>query len=366
MLVKQIIQAIEAFAPPIYQESYDNCGLQVGNTEDEVTGVLITLDVTEPVLEEALQRGCNMILTHHPLIFSGLKRISGRTYVERVVQKAIKNDISIYAAHTNLDNMYQGVNAKIAEKLGLRDISILLPKTDTLSKLYTYAPGDAAEKVREALFAAGAGHISRYKECSFNTGGTGTFRAETDTNPAIGEAGGKREWVEDVKIEVVVAKHAENAVISALFANHPYEEVAYELIPLPNPNPQIGAGMTGYLEHPANEEYFMERLKEKMKTNCIRHTAWLDKPIKKVAICGGSGSFLLKDAIQAKADIFITGDFKYHQFFDAEGKIIIADIGHYESEQFTPEIFEALLKEKFPTFAILLSNLNTNPVKYYF
>jgi len=366
MLVKQIIQAIEAFAPLIYQESYDNCGLQVGNTEDEVTGVLITLDVTEPVLEEALQRGCNMILAHHPLIFSGLKRISGRTYVERVVQKAIKNDISIYAAHTNLDNMYQGVNAKIAEKLGLRDISILLPKTDTLSKLYTYAPGDAAEKVREALFAAGAGHISRYKECSFNTGGTGTFRAETDTNPAIGEAGGKREWVEDVKIEVVVAKHAENAVISALFANHPYEEVAYELIPLPNPNPQIGAGMTGYLEHPANEEYFMERLKEKMKTNCIRHTAWLDKPIKKVAICGGSGSFLLKDAIQAKADIFITGDFKYHQFFDAEGKIIIADIGHYESEQFTPEIFEALLKEKFPTFAILLSNLNTNPVKYYF
>ena len=366
MLVKQIIQAIEAFAPPIYQESYDNCGLQVGNTEDEVTGVLITLDVTEPVLEEALQRGCNMILAHHPLIFSGLKRISGRTYVERVVQKAIKNDISIYAAHTNLDNMYQGVNAKIAEKLGLRDISILLPKTDTLSKLYTYAPGDAAEKVREALFAAGAGHISRYKECSFNTGGTGTFRAETDTNPAIGEAGGKREWVEDVKIEVVVAKHAENAVISALFANHPYEEVAYELIPLPNPNPQIGAGMTGYLEHPANEEYFMERLKEKMKTNCIRHTAWLDKPIKKVAICGGSGSFLLKDAIQAKADIFITGDFKYHQFFDAEGKIIIADIGHYESEQFTPEIFESLLKEKFPTFAILLSNLNTNPVKYYF
>ena len=366
MLVKQIIQAIEAFAPPIYQESYDNCGLQVGNTEDEVTGVLITLDVTEPILEEALQRGCNMVVAHHPLIFSGLKRISGRTYVERVVQKAIKNDISIYAAHTNLDNMYQGVNAKIAEKLGLRDISILLPKTDTLSKLYTYAPGDAAEKVREALFAAGAGHISRYKECSFNTGGTGTFRAETGTNPAIGEAGGKREWVEEVKIEVVVAKHAENAVISALFANHPYEEVAYELIPLPNRNPQIGAGMIGYLEHPANEEYFMERLKEKMKTNCIRHTAWLDKPIKKVAICGGSGSFLLKDAIHAKADIFITGDFKYHQFFDAEGKIIIADIGHYESEQFTPEIFEALLKEKFPTFAILLSNLNTNPVKYYF
>ncbi len=365
MQVKHIIQTIEKVAPPIYQESYDNCGLQVGNPEDEVTGVLISLDVTEAVLEEAIQRGCNMIVSHHPLIFFGLKRISGRNYVERVIRKAIKHDISIYAAHTNLDNMHTGVNAKIAEKLQLRDISILSPKGNTLSKLYTYAPLSAAEKLREALFAAGAGHISKYRECSFNTTGTGSFRPQEGANPAIGEAGGKREWVEEVKIEVIVEKHIEGAVMAALRAAHPYEEVAYELIPLPNANQHIGAGMIGYTQNPVIEDYFMEFLKDKMKADCIRHTAFLNKPIKKVALCGGAGSFLLKDAIQAGADIFITADYKYHQFFDAEGKIIIADIGHYESEQFTSEIFEEILKKKFPTFAILLSKLNTNPVKYF-
>ncbi len=363
--VREIMEAIEAEAPPIYQESYDNCGLQVGNPMDEVTGILISLDVTEAILEEAMERGCNMIVSHHPLIFSGLKKISGRTYVERVVQQAIKNDISIYAAHTNLDNMVNGVNAKIAEKLGLVNTSILVPKTNTLSKLYTYAPLTDADRVRDALFAAGAGGIGFYNECSFNTTGTGTFKAHEDANPTIGKAGGAREMVEEVKIEVIVEKHNERAVLQALFSNHPYEEVAYEMVPLPNPNQQVGAGMVGVLPGPMDEPDFLTFLKQQMKTDCIRHTALKDKKITRVAVCGGAGSFLLKDAIQAKADIFITGDFKYHQFFDAEGKIIIADIGHYESEQFTSEIFEALLKKKFPNFAILLSNLSTNPVKYF-
>ncbi len=335
MLVRDIIQTLEAFAPVIYQESYDNCGLQVGNPEETVRGILISLDVTEAVVDEAINRGCNVIVAHHPLLFSGLKRIAGRTYVERVVQKAIKNDVSIYAAHTNLDNMQRGVNAKIAEKLGLTHTSILSPKGNTLSKLYTYAPADAADAVRDALFAAGAGHISKYRECSFNTVGTGTFRGEEGTNPAIGAAGGKREWVDEVKIEVIVEKHHEQAVMRALLDNHPYEEVAYEIIPLPNPNQHIGAGMVGYLAAPMDEMEFLAFVKEKMKTGCIRHTELKGGKVKKIAICGGSGSFLLKDAIQAGADMFITGDFKYHQFFDAEGKIVIADIGHYESEQFT-------------------------------
>jgi dinuclear metal center YbgI/SA1388 family protein len=366
MLVKDIIETIEAFAPPIYQESYDNCGLQVGNSHDEVTGVLISLDVTEAVLNEAIDRKCNMVIAHHPLIFSGLKKITGRNYVEKIIQKAIKNDINIYAAHTSLDNMYHGVNAKIAEKLGLNDRRILQPKTDTLSKLYAYVPLNSAEKVREALFAAGAGNISKYKECSFNTNGTGTFRAQENANPSIGEAGGNREWVDEIKMEVIVEKHAEHAVLQALFQSHPYEEVAYGLIHLPNPNQQIGAGMVGTLPAPMDENVFLAFLKKQMKTDCIRHTALKNKKIERVALCGGSGSFLLKDAIQAGADIFITGDFKYHQFFDAEGEIIIADIGHYESEQFTSEIFEELLNKKFPTFAVLLSNINTNPVKYFY
>jgi dinuclear metal center YbgI/SA1388 family protein len=366
MQVKDIISVIESFAPPVYQESYDNCGLQVGDMHDEVTGVLITLDVTEAIVEEALQRGCNMIVAHHPLIFSGVKKITGRNYVERIIKTAIKHDVNIFAAHTNLDNMRNGVNAVIARKLGLEHTVVLAPKPATLFKLYTYAPVAIADKVMNAMFAAGAGHISDYEECSFSSTGNGTFRASEDAHPAIGTAGGPRVVVHEAKIEVLVEQHLQQKVLKALFDNHTYEEVAYELIPLANINQRIGAGMVGTLPMEMNELDFLALLKNNMRTDCIRHTSLVGRKIKKVALCGGSGSFLLRDAMNAGADIFVTGDFKYHQFFDAEGKIIIADIGHYESEQFTSEIFETLLKEKFPTFAILLSNLNTNPVKYYY
>ena len=365
MKVKDIIREIEAFAPAAYQEGYDNSGLQVGDTGMEVTGVLLSLDVTEEILDEAMQRGCNMVVGHHPLLFSGLKRIAGRNYVERIVIKAIKNDIAIYAAHTNLDNVRNGVNAKIAEKLGLKNLAILSPMRDTLRKLYTYVPREAADKVRQAMFEAGAGEIGAYKECSFNTEGKGSFRPGQDADPAIGTAGGPVEWVEEVKIEVLIQKDKEMKVLQALFDSHPYEEVAYEIVALQNGNQELGAGMAGELDGPMEPEAFLALVKEKMKTDCIRHTAFTGITIKKVAVCGGSGSFLLKDAIAAGADIFITGDYKYHQFFDAEGKIIIADIGHYESEQFTTEIFAAILNKKFPNFAILLSNLSTNPVKYF-
>jgi dinuclear metal center YbgI/SA1388 family protein len=363
--VKDIAAAIEAFAPLALQEGYDNCGIQVGSPTDPVTGILISLDVTEEVVAEAIARGCNMIVAHHPLIFSGLKIITGRTFVESVVRMAIKNDICIYAAHTNLDNVRQGVNAKIAEKLGLVSTHILAPKSNILAKLYTYAPVDAAHQVRDALFAAGAGHISQYSECSFNTTGTGTFRAAPGANPAIGSAGGPREYVEEVKIEVLFQRHQEAALLQALRAAHPYEEVAWEIIPLPNSASEVGSGMVGNFRKPMDEQNALAHIKKHMQTDCIRHTALSGRPVSRVALCGGSGSFLLADAIRAGADIFITADYKYHQFFDAEGKIIIADIGHYESEQYTSEIFEAILKKKFPNFAILLSNLSTNPVKYF-
>jgi dinuclear metal center YbgI/SA1388 family protein len=365
MLVSDIIQELENLAPLEYQESYDNSGLQVGEVGMEVKGILLTLDVTEAIVNEAIERGCNMIIAHHPLIFSGLKRITGRNYVERIVRLAIKNDIIIYAAHTNLDNVKKGVSAKIAEKLELQDTAILQMMMSTLSKLYTFAPLNAVDKVRDALFAAGAGDIGKYRQCSFNSNGTGTFKPDADANPAIGEAGGEREYVDEVKIEVLVQKHKEKHVLKALFENHPYEEVAYEFIALQNPNQELGAGMVGKLKEPIDEKAFLAFVKERMNTDCIRHTELRGKKIEKVAICGGSGSFLLKEAIGAGADIFITGDFKYHQFFDAEGKIIIADIGHYESEQYTVELFADILKKKFPNFAVLLSNLNTNPVKYF-
>ena len=365
MTVKDIAAAIEAFAPLPYQESYDNSGLQVGDPGMEVKGILLSLDITEAILDEAIERGCNMVVAHHPLLFSGLKRITGRNYIERVVLKAIKHDIALYASHTNLDNMRHGVNAMISEKLGLQNTAILSMRLDTLRKLYTFAPREAADKVREALFAAGAGDIGKYRECSFSTPGTGTFKPDADADPAIGKAGGPRESDDEIKIEVLVQKHKEVQVLRALFENHPYEEVAYEFIALQNANQEIGAGMIGTLPQPMSEPEFLSHLKSAMKTECIRHTALSNKQIERVAVCGGSGSFLLKEAINANADIFITGDFKYHQFFDADGKIIIADIGHYESEQFTTELLAAILKKKFPNFAILLSNISTNPVKYY-
>lgn len=365
MRASEIIAILEDFAPPAYQESYDNSGLQVGNANTEVTGVLLSLDITEAVIDEAAAKGCNMIIAHHPIIFSGLKRLTGRSYVERVVEKAIRQNVLLYAIHTNLDNARAGVNAIIAEKIGLTDTSILQMMRNTLRKLYTYAPQLAADKVRDALFAAGAGDIGKYRQCSFNTPGTGTFKPDADADPKIGKAGGPREWVDEVKIEVLVQQHKEASILQALFDAHPYEEVAFEFVHLHNANQELGAGLIGALPQPMAETDFLRHLKAAMNTPCIRHTPLLGKPVQKVALCGGAGSFLLKEALIAKADIFITADYKYHQFFDADGRIVIADIGHWESEQYTPELIKRILAKKMPTFALLLSETQTNPVNYF-
>jgi dinuclear metal center YbgI/SA1388 family protein len=364
MKVAQIIAFFEELAPIQYQESYDNCGLQVGNANDEIRGALLTLDVTESIIEEAIEHNCNLIIAHHPIIFSGLKNLTGRNYVQRIVQKAIRHDINILAVHTNLDNMRDGVNARIAAKLGLQHTQVLSPSQGTLLKLQTYVPLPQVSQVREALFTAGAGALGSYKECSFNTTGTGTFKATENTQPFIGSAGGERESVEEEKIEVIVPIHLRNSVQQALLAAHPYEEVAFDWLVLSNHNKEVGAGLIGDLAEPMAEIDFLSMLKQNMKAQVVRHTTLLNKPIKRVALCGGSGSFMLKNAIAAKADIFVSADFKYHQFFDAEQKIVIADIGHYETEQFTVEIFDDLLKKKNITFAVLLSALDTNPIKY--
>ncbi|MES2477596.1 MAG: Nif3-like dinuclear metal center hexameric protein [Bacteroidota bacterium] len=364
MKIAQVLSFFEEIAPIQYQESYDNCGLQVGNAADEVTGALLTLDVTEAVLDEAIEKGCNLIIAHHPVIFSGLKNLTGRNYVQRIVQKAIKNDLNILAVHTNLDNMRNGVNERIAAKLGLVDTQILAPVSDNLLKLVTYVPKEQAVQLRDALFAAGAGSIGHYSECSFSVEGTGTFKGDITTNPFIGEAGGKREEVAEKRLELIVPSYLRSKVEKALKSTHPYEEVAFDWLSLLNQNHEIGAGLVGELAEPMDELSFLKMLKINMKSQVVRHTELLNKPIKRVALCGGSGSFLLKNAIAAKADVFVSADFKYHQFFDAEGKIVIADIGHYETEQFTVEIFDVLLKKKNVTFAVLLSTLDTNPIKY--
>jgi dinuclear metal center YbgI/SA1388 family protein len=364
MKVKDITEYLEIIAPKAYQESYDNSGLLTGEPSQEVTGALVTLDCIEEVVDEAIAKKINLIVAHHPIIFKGLKKITGSNYVERTMLKAIRNNIAIYAIHTNLDNVHTGVNKKIAQKIGLQNLKVLAPKHDTLIKLVTFIPKDHTDNVLQALYKAGAGQIGDYKNCSFQTEGTGTFMPTGDANPHTGQLN-QQEKVNENRAEVIFASHLEDRIISALKTSHPYEEVAYYLIRLANVNQEVGSGMAGELEQPLEPIEFLKRLKSSMNLTAIRHTRLLEKKVKKVAVCGGSGSFLLPQAIRSGADFFVTADFKYHEFFDAEGKITIADIGHYESEIFTKELLKEILTEKFPTFAVNFSTTDTNPVRYF-
>ncbi len=364
MKVKEIAKYLEEFAPLSYQESYDNAGLIVGNFNADVTGILISIDVTEAVVDEAIRRNCNVIVAHHPIIFGGLKKLTGRNYVERTVIKAIKNDVSIYASHTNLDSVIGGVNTKICEKLGLVDCGVLVPMQGELKKLITYVPHNNAEKVRQAIFNAGAGHIGNYDMCSFNSKGVGSFRGGKGANPSVGGIG-ELHFEDESRIETVFPKAKQAAVIQALRNAHPYEEVAYDIFSIENKYELAGMGMVGELANPMNEIDFLNVIKEQFNTGVIKHTKLLNKKVKKVAVMGGAGSSMLRYAMSKEADFYITGDFKYHEYFDAEDRIVIADIGHYESEQFTKEVFYELLTKKFPKFAPCLSEVKTNPITYF-
>jgi dinuclear metal center YbgI/SA1388 family protein len=364
MKVAEITKFLESIAPLNYQEDYDNAGLIVGNHNDEIHAALVALDCTEQIVDEAIAKNCNLIITHHPIVFKGLKKLNGKNYVERVVLKAIKNNIALYAIHTNLDHVANGVSGMICKKLGIVNGKILAPKNKLLQKLVTFCPVANADEVRKALFNAGAGNIGNYSECSFNAEGLGTFKGNDLANPYIGEKGVQHRENE-VRIETVFKVQDERKIVLALLESHPYEEVAYDIYPISNPLEQVGAGMVGWLPEELDGRAFLSLVKEKMKTTVIRHTGLLNKTIKKVAVCGGAGSFLLKDAIAAGADAFITADFKYHEFFDAENHLVICDIGHYESEQFTSNLLIDNIQEKFPNFAIRLTEHNTNPINYF-
>lgn len=362
--IKDVMGYLEEWAPKGLQESYDNSGLIVGDAGQQVSGALICLDSIEEVIDEAIRLGCNLVIAHHPIVFSGLKSITGRTYIERTIIKAIKNDVAIYAIHTNLDNVATGVNKEIADRIGLEKVSILSPKNEQLTKLVVFVPQDDAPGVREAMFKAGAGQIGDYDQCSFNTEGVGTFRAGDETNPHVGEKG-QQHHEQEIRVETIVPNYRLRPVLSQMIEAHPYEEVAYDLYPLKNSLNTIGSGMIGDL--PAEEDMmdFLVRVKFLFGAGTIRHTAIPEKnKVKRVAVCGGSGSFLLGAAKAGKADVFITSDYKYHQFFDADGAIVIADIGHFESEQFTIELIGQKLTEKFTTFAVHFTEVDTNPVNY--
>ena len=361
-LIKDITNYLESIAPRPLQESYDNAGLIVGNKDAEIVGVLIALDCTEEIIEEAIAKKANLVIAHHPIVFSGLKSLTGKNYIERTVIKAIKHDIAIYAIHTNLDNIRSGVNAKFSEKLNLQNTRILRPLRN-LQKLVTYIPTKNTKAVLSALHSAGAGNIGDYTECSFAVTGMGHFTPGTNTNPTIGNIN-VAETVEEDRVEVIFPNYASSKIINALHQAHPYEEVAYYLTDLQNINQENGAGLIGELSSTLETEEFLEHLKERLNLNVIRHTNFEGK-IKTVAICGGSGTFLLRDAMQQNADAFITGDVKYHDFFDAERKLLFCDVGHYESEVGTKELLGELLTKKFTTFALHLSEWNTNPIRYY-
>lgn len=361
--IHEVTSYLESLAPLSYQESYDNAGLITGNPAWEISRVLVALDCTEAVVDEAIERKCNLIIAHHPIVFKGLKRLTGANYVQRTVIKAIRNDIAIYAIHTNLDNVHVGVNKKICEKIGLTHTRVLLPRKDVLSKLVTFIPKEHTEPVLTALYEAGAGQIGNYENCSFSVEGEGTFRPNDEANPTIG-ARRVQEVVNEVRVELICPSHLQSKIVAALRKSHPYEEVAFYFNDLTNPNQEVGAGMIGELPSPMEPSEFLARLKTSMDLKVIRHTRLVDQPVSKVAVCGGAGSFLLPHALKAGAQAYISADFKYHEFFDAEDKLIIADIGHYESEVYTKELLGEVLTKKFPNFAIYFSTTVTNPISY--
>jgi dinuclear metal center YbgI/SA1388 family protein len=363
MKLRDIVRALEQWAPPIYQESYDNSGLLVGDPEQDISQALVALDCVESVVDEAIARGADLIIAHHPIVFGGLKRFNGTDYVQRTVMKAIREGIAIYAIHTNLDNVHTGVNAHLGKLLGLTNLSILMPKRELLEKLVVFAPTEHAEAVRAAMFQAGAGDIGGYSECSFNVSGVGTFKGGAHTTPFVGNKG-ERHREEEERIEVVLPTHLIPQVVAAMVAAHPYEEVAYDRYALKNELQTVGSGMIGTLERAMDLYEFFDRLKKVLGAAVVKHTAHQNKKIQRVAVCGGSGFFLLGAAQRAGADLFVTSDVKYHQFFDAE-RTVLADVGHWESEHRTVELITAYLKDKFPKFAVHFSQTNTNPVKYY-
>ncbi|MBK7433974.1 MAG: Nif3-like dinuclear metal center hexameric protein [Chitinophagaceae bacterium] len=364
MKINEVTSFLEGIAPLSLQESYDNAGLITGDPDWDCTGVITTLDATEDVVKEAVEKKCNLVVAHHPIVFSGLKKITGKNYVEKTVIQAIKKDIAIYAIHTNLDNVITGVNGKIADKLGLVNRRVLGHKQGSLRKLFTYVPSAQLDEVRNALFDAGGGQVGHYAECSFTSPGEGSFKGGEDSNPFVGTPG-IRHYEAEQKLEIIFEAWKEKKILNALIKAHPYEEVAYDIISLENSSPSIGSGILGDLESSLDEAGFLQKLKEVFGLTLVRHTGLRGKPVKRIAVCGGAGSFLTGAAIAAGADCYVTADLKYHEFFDANDRLLLADIGHFESEQFTTDLLFELLSEKFPNFAVLKTGVKTNPVRYF-
>lgn len=363
MKILDVIKYLDQLIPAGYQESYDNCGLQVGDTSAEITGALISLDLTEAVVDEAVETRSNLIVTHHPFIFGGLKHIDADSPAGRIIYKLIRNGIAVYSAHTSLDKLSNGVSAQLAKRLGLCNLRILAPDSDSLKQLVVYCPKEQSQQLKDALYAAGAGNIGNYRHCSYSVNGTGTFEPLQGANPFVGTVGSET-YTSEERIEMVYPKAFENKIVSALKANHPYETPAYSLIPLSNANPDVGLGIVGELPEDVEIETFIETVKQTVGIPVVRHSELCRKKVRTVALCGGAGAEFIGTAVAQNADIYLTSDIKYHDFQKATGHIVLADIGHYESEQFAKEFFYDKLSEKFRIFAIRIAKTETNFVGY--
>lgn len=363
MKLKTIVDLLNTYAPPAFQESYDNSGLSIGDAECEVTGILITLDITPDVLKEAEAKHCNLVISHHPLIFRPVKSLTGKTVQEQIIIQAIRSNLCIFSLHTNLDSIAGGVNTVLADQIGLANQKILRPRKGLLKKLVTFCPDSHAEQVRQAIFSAGAGMIGNYDSCSFNASGTGTFKPNVNARPFVGETA-KLHFEPEIRIETIFPGHLENAIKSALIESHPYEEVAYDIYPIENEFPLAGSGVIGELKRESSFGNFLQLIKEKLNLSHVRYVEGKSKKINKVAVCGGSGTFLIADALAARCDAFITADIKYHDFQDAAGQLHLIDAGHFETEILSRDLIKNILSEKFPKFAVHTSMVNTNPIKF--
>ncbi|HPF02724.1 MAG TPA: Nif3-like dinuclear metal center hexameric protein [Bacteroidales bacterium] len=364
MQLKDLASFLDTAVPVSFQEGYDNSGLQVGDPMKTISSGLLSLDVTEQVLDEAIGSACDVIISHHPVIFNPLKQISGKNSVERVIMKAIRNDVAVYSAHTNLDIVENGVSRKLAGKIGLKNVKVLTPLKHRLLKLVTFIPADHLDRVRDAVFAAGAGFIGAYDRCGFTVEGSGSFRAGEGSRPFAGEKG-RTHFEKEIRFETILFSYMKRGVVKALLESHPYEEVAFDLYPLENENLNAGLGCVGNLPEPVDEKSFLTMLKENLGSGSIRYSNLTGKKISKVALCGGSGGQLTGDAIASGADAFVTADLKYHSFFEAENRILLVDAGHYETEKFSTELLYDLITKKFPKFALRFSEINTNPINYF-
>ena len=360
--IQSITDCLEQWAPPSLALSYDNCGLLIGDPNQLVKKALVSLDVTEGVVQEAIDQQANLIIAHHPIIFKGLRSIRPTTDSQRAIILAIKHDIAIYAIHTNLDRVDDGVNKALADRLNLSNRSVL-EEASNLYKLITFVPTKDLQVVRNALFSIGAGSIGEYKKTSFVSSGVGSFQGSASSNPSIGKAGEFTE-VEEEKLEVLLTDTLLSSALKTLQEYHPYEEVAYDIVPLRNKNQNHGSGMIGELREPLSPDDFIQYLTNHLGLQLVRHSPLIKSKIKRVAICGGAGFDLLKNARQKGADAYVTADLKYHDFFEADSSLLLCDIGHYESEHWVIQEIKDYLTRNFANFAVLSTTVNTNPVHY--